>query len=207
VPFGLVCDPPGHDYYERDVAYLLELLKAERRANAHAIAELCGQVNSLRDCGQDRVCATPPGCCRHWEERNRELVGQLENALDASNEGAWMARALDAERELAAGRSEADRLTTSLRLANEAPVGDLMTRHTLNIDGWNLEYNDYEQLVDATRISAEKGDVDVDVNDGQLCIEWTEPDDAHYGTMARSVRVPVAVLEQLLEWRRGDGQR
>jgi hypothetical protein len=121
VPFGLVCDPPGHDYYERDVAYLLELLEAERRANAHAIAELCGQVNSLRDCGQDRVCATPPGCCRHWEERNRELVGQLENALDASNEGAWMARALDAERELAAGRSEADRLTTSLRLANEAP--------------------------------------------------------------------------------------
>ena len=28
----------------------------------------------LRDCGQRRVCRTPPGCARHWEERNRELV-------------------------------------------------------------------------------------------------------------------------------------
>jgi hypothetical protein len=81
-----------------------------------------------------------------------------------------------------------------------------MTRRTLNIDGWSLEYNDYEQLVDATLISAEKGDVDVDVDDGQVSIEWTEPGD-YLGTATRSVRVPVAVLEQLLEWRRGDGQR
>jgi hypothetical protein len=27
-----------------------------------------------RDCGQDGPCATPPGCQRHWEERNRELL-------------------------------------------------------------------------------------------------------------------------------------
>jgi hypothetical protein len=80
-----------------------------------------------------------------------------------------------------------------------------MARRTLNIEGWNLEYNDYEGHF-STRISAEKGDVDVDVDDGQLCIEWTEPSD-YFGTTTHSVRVPVAVLEQLLEWRRADGQR
>ena len=32
----------------------------------------------LRDCGQRGVCRTPPGCARHWEERNLELV--RENA-------------------------------------------------------------------------------------------------------------------------------
>lgn len=31
------------------------------------------------DCGQGGVCATPPGCMRHWEERNRELVARLES--------------------------------------------------------------------------------------------------------------------------------
>lgn len=34
----------------------------------------------LRDCGQRGVCRTPPGCARHWEERNRELVRELEEA-------------------------------------------------------------------------------------------------------------------------------
>lgn len=32
------------------------------------------EVARRRDCGQDGVCATPPGCARHWEERNRELA-------------------------------------------------------------------------------------------------------------------------------------
>lgn len=32
----------------------------------------------LRDCGQRGVCRTPPGCARHWEERNRELVRENE---------------------------------------------------------------------------------------------------------------------------------
>jgi uncharacterized coiled-coil protein SlyX len=31
------------------------------------------------DCGQDGVCATPPGCMRHWEERNRELASKLRH--------------------------------------------------------------------------------------------------------------------------------
>jgi predicted metal-dependent hydrolase len=34
------------------------------------------------DCGQDVVCATPPGCMRHWGERNRELLARHEQALE-----------------------------------------------------------------------------------------------------------------------------
>lgn len=34
----------------------------------------------LRDCGQRGVCRTPPGCARHWEERNRELVRERDEA-------------------------------------------------------------------------------------------------------------------------------
>jgi hypothetical protein len=71
-----------------------------------------------------------------------------------------------------------------------------MTRRTLNIEGWNLEYNDYEGHFSPC-ISAEKGDVYVDVEGDAVCIEWTEPGD-YLGTATRSVRVPVAVLEQLL---------
>lgn len=45
--------------------------------------------------------------------RVRELEGQLENVLDAHAEGGWMARALDAERELvAAGLRQADHWST-----------------------------------------------------------------------------------------------
>lgn len=33
------------------------------------------------DCGQDGpVCATPPGCSRHWEDRCRELVAERDEA-------------------------------------------------------------------------------------------------------------------------------
>lgn len=46
-------------------------------------------TSSLEDCGQDGVCAIAPGCIKHWEERNRELVrerdlaeAKIEAALD-----------------------------------------------------------------------------------------------------------------------------
>ena len=32
------------------------------------------QRSEIEDCGQDGVCRLSPGCNRHWEERNRELV-------------------------------------------------------------------------------------------------------------------------------------
>jgi hypothetical protein len=35
------------------------------------------ELEAELDCGQDAVCAKPPGCRRHWEERNRELVEDL----------------------------------------------------------------------------------------------------------------------------------
>lgn len=42
----------------------------------------------LRDCGQKGVCRTPPGCARHWEERNRELVRDISNLHAAMDESA-----------------------------------------------------------------------------------------------------------------------
>jgi hypothetical protein len=36
------------------------------------------RTNDMFDCRQDGVCATPPGCQRHWEERNRELLQEMQ---------------------------------------------------------------------------------------------------------------------------------
>ena len=53
----------------------------------------------LRDCGQRGVCRTPPGCARHWEERNRELVRENEtlrsNSDHLSSENASLASQVD----------------------------------------------------------------------------------------------------------------
>ena len=53
----------------------------------------------LRDCGQHVVCRTPPGCMRHWEERNRELVRENEtlrsNSDHLSSENASLARQVE----------------------------------------------------------------------------------------------------------------
>jgi hypothetical protein len=54
----------------------------------------------LRDCGQRGVCRTPPGCARHWEERNRELVRENEvlrsNSDHLSSENASLSRQVEA---------------------------------------------------------------------------------------------------------------
>ena len=53
----------------------------------------------LRDCGHRGVCRTPPGCARHWEERNRELVRENEvlrsNCDHLSSENASLARQVE----------------------------------------------------------------------------------------------------------------
>jgi hypothetical protein len=36
--------------------------------------------DEARDCQQDDVCAVPPGCQRHWEERCRELMRERDEA-------------------------------------------------------------------------------------------------------------------------------
>ena len=53
----------------------------------------------LRDCGQRGVCRTPPGCARHWEERNRELLRENEvlraNCDHLSSENASLSRQVE----------------------------------------------------------------------------------------------------------------
>ena len=53
----------------------------------------------LRDCGQRGVCRTPPGCARHWEERNRELVRENDvlrsNSDHISSENAALSSQVD----------------------------------------------------------------------------------------------------------------
>lgn len=44
------------------------------------IDELTRERDEARDCGQGGICATPPGCQRHWHERNRELVCERDEA-------------------------------------------------------------------------------------------------------------------------------
>ena len=96
------------------------------------------KVRELEDCGQNGVCALSPGCIRHWQERNREIVSQLERVLDEHAEGHWMARALDAERErdkqtLRANRSEAEHTRTWNKLQ----------RQRENLTGLNASLNEW----------------------------------------------------------------
>lgn len=65
-PHTYVAEYPNHVLVRRD-----ELL-ATTRALDTALREI--------DCGQDVVCGSPPGCVRHWEERNRELVRERDEA-------------------------------------------------------------------------------------------------------------------------------
>ncbi len=57
------------------------------------------QRSEIEDCGQDGVCALSPGCNRHWEERNRELVRENEvlrsNSDHLSSENASLARQVE----------------------------------------------------------------------------------------------------------------
>ena len=41
-------------------------------------AALLDGLEALCDCGQEGVCRVPPGCARHWEERNRALVAECD---------------------------------------------------------------------------------------------------------------------------------
>ena len=57
------------------------------------------QRSEIEDCGQDGVCKLSPGCNRHWEERNRELVRENEvlrsNSDHLSSENASLARQVE----------------------------------------------------------------------------------------------------------------
>lgn len=51
----------------------------DRQSDALTVRAL-RERDEARDCGQDGVCAITPGCQRHWEERNRELVRERDEA-------------------------------------------------------------------------------------------------------------------------------
>jgi len=88
VAFGSVAEvTSAAEWYQRDVAWLLSLVDALKR-----------EADVAHDCGQSGVCALPPGCARHWEERNRELVRKLD-AWRTSVESAFGAES-DLAREL-----------------------------------------------------------------------------------------------------------
>lgn len=66
--------------YDKTVADAWRAEVAKRDAE---IARLTAELDVARaevNCGQDGPCAKAPGCARHWQERNRELVAELAAA-------------------------------------------------------------------------------------------------------------------------------
>ena len=66
--------------YDKTVA---DAWRAEVEKRDAEIARLTAELAAARaevDCGQDGPCAKAPGCARHWQERNRELVAELAAA-------------------------------------------------------------------------------------------------------------------------------
>ena len=57
------------------------------------------QRSEIEDCGQEGVCKLSPGCNRHWEERNRELLRENEvlrsNSDHLSSENAGLTRQVE----------------------------------------------------------------------------------------------------------------
>ena len=53
-------------------------LEADLSACAAECNRLSHRLQSERNCGQDDVCATAPGCARHWQERSRELAADRD---------------------------------------------------------------------------------------------------------------------------------
>lgn len=124
-----------------------------------------GRVESLLDDHeQERVKA---------RARIRELEARLENALDASKEGAWQARALDAERERDAAREHAQKLHGELVYANDMH------------DAWMRELNAVlnpgtkamstpSALLAQVRAAMRLGGKLVDYESRELAMRWAE---------------------------------
>jgi hypothetical protein len=83
------------------------------------------------DCGQDTVCATPPGCVRHWEERNRELVRERDTAR--FDRDAARALAADLAKALEGMIEPAEDVGSELR-AISAGCGEYLSRLDAAID-------------------------------------------------------------------------
>jgi len=108
------------------------------RTQANDMVRLFDEVESERDelrskmdCCQDLVCATPPGCARHWEERNRELVAELgELRAKLAEQEEWYQKAV-CEREnrtaiAEAKLAEAEATQARTHACNEALLDQTM---------------------------------------------------------------------------------
>jgi hypothetical protein len=91
-------------YRREDAAFVA----MARNAMPSLLAEL-EAARAEHDCGQDVVCSKPPGCARHWEERNRELVAELDVVrAEKATAGAALATLIAMLREAAAAESPRD---------------------------------------------------------------------------------------------------
>ncbi len=124
------------------------------------------QRSEIEDCGQTGVCKLSPGCNRHWEERNRELVRENEvlrsNSDHLSSENAALSSQVDSmamrieslAEELA--KPEDVRLREVLdALDGRAVIFDglgVRVTHLLDeMDEWIARAGEAERLVDAAR--------------------------------------------------------
>ena len=78
------------------------------------------RAEKAEDCGQDGVCAAPPGCQRHWEERAREAIARAWEAERERDD--LLARINDAEEAARALRAELARLTALDRATDDELV-------------------------------------------------------------------------------------
>lgn len=72
---------------ENPSSFLRQLTTEEiaftRRASPDVVLALIARVREAereRDCRQEGACALSPGCQRHWQERNAELVRERDEA-------------------------------------------------------------------------------------------------------------------------------
>lgn len=115
---------------------LQELWNSDReqlRQAREQVAQLRADLATVKDCGQEVVCAITPGCLRHWELRNRELVAELaelqedRDTIDNARVAAWTAHAA-VSAELADTRKaleRQDRAVLSMSVAIESARAEL----------------------------------------------------------------------------------
>lgn len=66
--------------FAKEIHWRCESLRVERNAAQDRTEKAERERDEARDCGQDGVCKVPPGCQRHWAERNRELLAERGKA-------------------------------------------------------------------------------------------------------------------------------
>lgn len=101
---------------ERERGVALEQAERERRTREEAGAKLAAWIDqdtTEKEALIERA-EKAEGARNALQGRLHEVTAQLENALDVSQEGSWMARALDAERECERWRSLAGKQVQEL---------------------------------------------------------------------------------------------